>query len=85
MSLHLKLLDIEHPLTLEESKLRQIEAHALIYLRGFRYKSQLSEDHWREKYKRNVKQSVRGFYTPAHFPYASVGDICLDVKLKTSL
>ena len=52
---------------------------------GFHYKSQLSEDHWREKYKRNVKQSVRGFYTPAHFPYASVGDICLDVKLKTSL
>ena len=35
MSLHLKLLDIEHPLTFEESKLRQIEAHALIYLRSF--------------------------------------------------
>ena len=34
MSLHLKLLDIDHPLTFEESKLRQIEAHALIYLRG---------------------------------------------------
>ena len=33
MSLHLKLLDIDHPLTFEESKLRQIEAHALIYLR----------------------------------------------------
>ena len=32
MSLHLKLLDIDHPLTFEESKLRQIEAHALIYL-----------------------------------------------------
>ena len=39
MSLHLKLLDIDHPLTFEESKLRQIEAHALIYLRkiGFKY------------------------------------------------
>ena len=33
MSLHLKLLDIDHPLTFEESKLRQIEAHNLIYLR----------------------------------------------------
>ena len=35
MSLHLKPLDIDHPLMLsfEESKLRQIEAHALIYLR----------------------------------------------------
>ena len=32
MSLHLKLLDIDHPLTFEESKLRKIEAHALIYL-----------------------------------------------------
>ena len=32
MSLHLKFLDIDHPLTFEESKLRQIEAHALIYL-----------------------------------------------------
>ena len=34
MSLHLKLLDIDHPLTFEDSKLRQIEAHALIYLSG---------------------------------------------------
>ena len=34
MSLHLKLLDIDHPLTFEESKLRQIETHALIYLRS---------------------------------------------------
>ena len=33
MSLHLKLLDIDYPLTFEESKLRKIEAHALIYLR----------------------------------------------------
>ena len=33
LSLHLKLLDVDHPLTFEESKLRQIvEAHALIYL-----------------------------------------------------
>ena len=32
MSLHLKLLDIDHPLTFEKIKLRQIEAHALIYL-----------------------------------------------------
>ena len=32
MSLHLKLLDIDHPLTFEASKLRQIEAHGLIYL-----------------------------------------------------
>ena len=44
------------------------------------YKSQVSDDHWREKYNRNVKQSVQGFYTPAHVPYASVGDVCLDVK-----
>ena len=33
MSLHLKLLDIDHLLNFEKSKLRQIEAHALIYLR----------------------------------------------------
>ena len=32
MSLHLKLLDIYHSLTFEGSKLRQMEAHALIYL-----------------------------------------------------
>ena len=31
MFLHLKLLDIDHPVTFVESKLRQIEAHALIY------------------------------------------------------
>ena len=37
MSLHLKLLDINNPLTFEESKLRQIEAHALIYLSNDRY------------------------------------------------
>ena len=34
MCLHLNLLDIDHPLTFELSKLRPIEAHALIYLRG---------------------------------------------------
>ena len=33
MSLHLKLLDIDHPLSFDESKFRHIEAHALIYLR----------------------------------------------------
>ena len=32
MSLHLKLLDIDHPLSFEQSKLKQIKAHALIYL-----------------------------------------------------
>ena len=32
MCLHLKLLDLEHPLSFDVSKLRQIEAHALIYL-----------------------------------------------------
>ena len=32
MSFDLKLLDIDHPLTFEERKVRQIEAHALIYL-----------------------------------------------------
>ena len=32
MCLHLKLLDVDHPLTFKVSKLRQIEAHALIYL-----------------------------------------------------
>ena len=47
---------------------------------GCHYQSQLPEDHWQEKYNRNVKQSVQGFYTPAHVPYASVGDVCLDVK-----
>ena len=32
LCLHLKLLDIDHPLTFEVCKLRQIEAHALVYL-----------------------------------------------------
>ena len=32
MCLHLKLLDIDHPLTFEVRKLRQIETHALTYL-----------------------------------------------------
>ena len=36
MCLHLKLLDIDHPLTFEASKLRQIEAHALIYLSHYK-------------------------------------------------
>ena len=44
------------------------------------YKSQLPENHWRENYNRNVKQSVRGFCTPAHVSYASIRDVCLDVK-----
>ena len=35
MSLDRKLLDIDSPFTFEESKLRQIEAHALIYLSIF--------------------------------------------------
>ena len=34
MCLHVSLLDIDHPLTFELSKLGPIEAHALIYLRG---------------------------------------------------
>ena len=34
MCLHLNLLDIDHPLTFELSKLGPIEAPALIYLRG---------------------------------------------------
>ena len=44
------------------------------------YKSQPTEDHWREKYNRHVKQSVRGFYTPAHIPYTPVGDVYLDLR-----
>lgn len=44
------------------------------------YRSELTEDHWKDKYNRRAKQSVCGFYTPAHVPYASVGDLCLDVK-----
>ena len=44
------------------------------------YKSEITEDHWKDKYNRHVKQRARGFYTPAHVPYASVGDVCLDVR-----
>lgn len=44
------------------------------------YRSQLPDEHWKERYNRHMKQSVRGFYTPAHIPYASVGDVCLDVR-----
>lgn len=47
---------------------------------GCNYKSQFSDDHWRDKYDRHVKQSVGGFYTPAHVPYASIGDVCLDIR-----
>ena len=46
MSLHLKLLDIDHPLTFEESKLRQIEAHALIYL-SVRQSERVDNAQWR--------------------------------------
>lgn len=44
------------------------------------YKSELTEDHWKDKYNRHVKQRLCGFYTPAHLPYASVGDVCLDIR-----
>lgn len=44
------------------------------------YKSELTANHWKEKYNRHVNQSFRGFYTPAHVPYASVGEVCLDVR-----
>ena len=54
MSLHLKLLDIDHPLTFEESKLRQIEAHALIYLRN----KELKEQRRRRLRKRHLKREV---------------------------
>ena len=33
MCVHLNLLDIDHPFTFELSKLRPVEAYALIYLR----------------------------------------------------
>lgn len=44
------------------------------------YKSELTEDHWKDRYNRHVKQRLCGFYTPAHLPYASVGDVCLDIR-----
>ena len=59
MSLHLNLLDTDHPLTFEESKLRQIEAHALIYLSSeakFNEKGQ-NLDSDSKKGKQNYKQS----------------------------
>ena len=43
LCLHLKLLDIDHPLTFEVCKLGQIEAHALVYL------SRQNEQHWYER------------------------------------
>lgn len=44
------------------------------------YKSELTEGHWKDKYNRHVKQRLCGFYTPADLPYASVGDVCLDMR-----
>ena len=44
------------------------------------YKSKVPKDHWRKKYNRHVKQSFCGFYTPAHVPFATVGDVYLDVR-----
>lgn len=44
------------------------------------YKSELTQDHWKDKYNRREKQTTSGFYTPAHVPYASVGDLCLDMR-----
>ena len=54
MSLHLKPLDIDHPLMLsfEESKLRQIEAHALIYL---------SQEHLRLEFREKVSDNLVSF------------------------
>lgn len=37
-------------------------------------------DQWKDRYNRHVKQSVCGFYTPPHVPYASVGEVCLDMR-----
>ena len=55
MSLHLKLLDIDYPLTFEVSKLRQIEAHALIYLSLFQSKARadLSKSHLESEHQSN--------------------------------
>lgn len=46
----------------------------------FHYKSETAQDSWKNKYSKHVKQSCRGFYTPAHIPYASVGEVSLDIK-----
>ena len=46
MSLHVQLLDIDYPLTFEESKLRQIGAHALIYLSSPWRHGKLSDIVW---------------------------------------
>ena len=44
------------------------------------YKPEHSESHWKEKYQRHFKQKSCGFYTPAHVPYTTVGDLNLDLR-----
>ena len=44
------------------------------------YKSNPADDRWKTKYDKRMRQSQRGFYTPAHIPYACLGDVNLDVR-----
>ena len=50
---------------------------------GCHYKSQLPEDHWREKYNRNVQQRHGGSYTPASVLSSVFSSSCL--KLRRSM
>ena len=52
ISLHLKLLDIDHPLTCEESKLRQVEAYASIYLRT-------TKEFWIDVQYQDIEDNIR--------------------------
>ena len=69
MCLHLKLLDIDHPLTFEVCKLRQIEAHALIYLSGSGICSPGMNEKRQEKnvklaFSMRVKLGFTDFFSP---------------------
>ena len=48
---------------------------------GCHYQSQLPEDHWQEKYNRNVKQSIRGFFTPASVLSSVFSSSCLELRM----
>ncbi|XP_032217825.2 uncharacterized protein LOC5517524 isoform X2 [Nematostella vectensis] len=60
---------------------RKVHRENKVQIRTDRYYKPLKgPNHWKTKYSRHVGQMKCGFYTPAHVPYETVGDVGLDVK-----
>lgn len=44
------------------------------------YRPDKGNNTWKIKYYRHEKHKTSGFYTPAHIPYETVGDVVLDLR-----